>query len=114
MKVLIEARKSLVSFTQYHRVQDGSVVRCMHCGNVWTGELHGHRRLYRSDPKEPPIHKDGCPVLEASKVIKSIDAALKKAATPQSDELRKVAKIFIEAPGDANFDLLANELESFK
>lgn len=81
MKVLIDARKSLVAFTQYHREQDGGVIRCMHCGNVWTGELHGHRRLYRSDPPEPPIHKEGCPIPEASKVIKAIDAVLKKKKT---------------------------------
>ncbi len=76
MQILLEARKALTAFTLYHRVQDGKDVRCMHCGNVWTGELHGHRRLYSSDPPEPPIHKEGCPVPAASRVIKSIDAAL--------------------------------------
>ncbi len=73
------ARESLAVFSLYHRELDmDGKTRCMHCGNVWTGELHGHRRLWESDPIEPPIHKEGCPVPVAGAIIKAIDAELGK------------------------------------
>lgn len=73
-----EARKALADFCLNHRQSGKPHPFCMHCGNQWTGELHGHRRLYPNDPHEPPIHKEGCPVLAGNDAIKQIDEAMEK------------------------------------
>lgn len=70
-----ELRRALVNFTYRHlnaAKNKKDFDHCMHCGNEWTGELHGNRDFFND--KLPP-HKEGCPVLFGNAAIIAYDKA---------------------------------------